>query len=306
MRLAGIVLAGLLLVLGAAASLMPGPVSPTPTASETPTSSVSEPAVSPPVVSPSPSDPPDLDPPVMTGAIRVGERPVAIALDGGAGLGYTANDNGGDVSVIDLASGVETGALTVPGQPSAVAAGRSALYVADRSGAKVRAINATTGARLFGWKVGRRPVALAVDPGRDQLHVAVRDAVETYDARSGELVGRVAADHPGDLAFDPRTGRLWVLFGERGDVAAYLPATGEWADTDLGGTGATGLDLDATRGRLYLVGPDAVLAEHDLVTSAVRRFLLPQPATALRVDPGSQIAYLVDPEGNCVIALSLA
>ena len=312
LRLTGIVLVALLLVLGAAAVLSPDPSLPTPITSGTPTASVtpssaSEPPGQSPTPSPTPSDPPELDPPVMTGAIRVGERPVAVALDGQAGLGYTANHDGGDVSVMDLASGLEIATLPVPGRPSAVATGPSGvLYVADRAGAKVYTIDAATGTRQAVWKVGRAPVALAVDVDLERLYVAVRKAVEVYDTTTGKRVASLPVAGPTDLALDQGTHHLWVLWGVGGSVGRYHPATAEWTETGLGGEGASGLDVDGGRHRLYLTGPGDVLVEHDLHTEAVRRIAVGQPITALRVDPGSRIAYLVEPDGNQVIALSVA
>ena len=310
LRLAGIVLVALLLVLGAAALLAPDPSPPVPTASPTPsTTPVSEPSAAPPSPSPSPhpSDPPELDPPVMTGTIRVGERPVALALDAQAGLGYTANQDGGDVSVIDLASGLEINTLPVPGRPAAVATGASGvLYVADRAGATVYPIDVATGARRAAWKVGKAPVALALDVDLDRLYVAVRKAVEIYDTTTGRKVASVPVAGPTDLALDERTHQLWVLWGQDGSVGRYQPATAEWTETELGGEGARGLEVDEVRHRLYLVGRDEVLEEHDLDAGAVRRIAVGQATTALRVDPGTRIAYLVDPDGNAVIALSLA
>ncbi len=303
LRLAGIVLVALLLVLGAAAVLSPDRSLPIPAPSATPSTSVSEPPRAP----PTPSDPPELDPPVMTGTIRVGERPVALALDPQAGMGYTANQDGGDVSVIDLASGLEINTLPVPGRPAAVATGASGvLYVADRAGATVYPIDVATGDRRAAWKVGKAPVALALDVDLDRLYVAVRKAVEIYDTTTGRKVASVPVAGPTDLALDERTHQLWVLWGQDGSVGRYQPATAEWTETELGGEGARGLEVDEVRHRLYLVGRDEVLEEHDLDAGAVRRIAVGQATTALRVDPGTRIAYLVDPDGNAVIALSLA
>ena len=306
LRGAGVLLAVALLGLGLAAVLAPDPAPPAPTPSTSlPPSATPSPSPTP-SGTPTPSTPPELDPPLMTGSIRVGQRPVAVALDTDAGLGYTANHDGGDVSVLDLTSGVEIATLAVPGRPAGIATGPSGVvYVADRTGARVHRIDVATGGRLSTWRVGKRPVALALDTEGGRLYVAVRDAVETYDTSSGERVARLTVAGPADLAVDTRTHEVWVLDGS-GEVGVYDPRTGDWTTTGFGDAGATGLDVDAARGRLYLVGSDQGLAEWDLDTAAMRRLVLTETATAIRVDRDNRIAYLADPEGDTVIALSVA
>ncbi len=306
LRSAGVVLAIALLGLGLAAVLAPDPAPPAPTPSTSLPPSES-PAPSPtPSGTPTQSTPPELDPPLMTGSIRVGQRPVAVALDADAGLGYTANYDGGDVSVVDLTSGVEIASLAVPGRPAGIAAAPSGLvYVADRAGARVHLVDVATGDRLSTWRVGKRPAALALDTERERLYVAVRDAVETYDTSTGERVARITVEGAADLAVDALTHEVWVLDAS-GGVGVFDPRAGDVTSTGFGDPGATGLAVDGARGRLYLVGSDQGLAEWDLDTAAMRRLVRTGTATAVRVDPDSRIAYLADPEGNTVVALSVA
>lgn len=243
----------------------------------------------------------------MTGSIRVGEHPVAIALDPEAGLGYTANRDGGDISVVDLATGVAIAALPVPVRPSAIATGPSGVvYVAGRGSARVHGIDVATGERVSSWKVGARPAALALDAEQERLYVAVTDAVEVYDIATGERVETIHIDSPADLAVNPLTHEVWVLWGGLGGVGVYDPRTREWTATGFTVGGATGLDVDGTHHRLYLTGPGLPLEEWNLDTGGLRRLAATEAATAVRVDPASQIAYLVDPDGNAVLALNVA
>lgn len=313
LRGVGATLAVLLLALGVATALQPGipptepspqpsPTSPAPTTPAPTTPTPSAPAAPTP-----PPLPPELDPPLMTGSIRVGEHPVAIALDPAAGLGYTANRDGGDVSVVDLSTGVSITALAVPGRPSAIATGPAGVvYVADRDSARVHGIDVVTGKRVSAWKVGKRPTALALDTDRERLYVAVTDAVEVYDSATGKRLETIHVDAPADLAVNPETHEVWVLWGGLGGVGVYDPRTREWTATGFGVPGATGLDVDGVNHRLYLTGPGLPLEEWNLDTGGLRRLAATGAGTAVRVDPVSRIAYLVDPDGNAVLALSVA
>ncbi|MDQ7993720.1 MAG: YncE family protein [Propionicimonas sp.] len=240
----------------------------------------------------------------MTGTIRVGERPVGIALDTGAGLAFTANADGGDLSVIDLGTGVVLYALPVPGRPSAVAAdGDGVVYVADGEGRRVYGIDVTTGERTASFKVGRHPRGLAVDADLGRLYVAVGDGVSVLDTRTGARLDRLALPGVTDLAVDPDTHELWLVGAEPGTVSHLDPATGDLTVLTYGDAVATGLDVDGHRNRLYLA--TGGLRELDLDSGELRGFAVDGRPTAVRVDPHSRIAYLVDPEANLVTALGI-
>ena len=178
--------------------------------------------------------------------------------------------------------------------------------MADRSGARVHVIDLASGERVSSWKVGKRPVALALDVERERLYVAVRAGVEVYATSSGKRVASLQVDAPSDLAFDVHTRQLWVLSGDTGTVGVLDPRSGDWTATGFSRPGATGMDVDGERGLLYLTGPERTLEEWDVRTATVRRLALSEPAAALRIDPASLIAYLADPDGNCVVAVSVA
>lgn len=275
----------------------PGPQPPVPTRSTQPGGTPPAPG------SPAPTDT-QLDPPVMTGTIRVGEHPMSISLDAAAGLAFTANRDGGDLSVIDLGAGIVLYTLEVPGRPSAVAAdGDGVIYVADGQGQRVYGMDLTTGERVASWKVGRRPRALAVDPDLGILYVGVGGGVTLLDTETGAELRRVAVGTVADLVVDPETHQLLVLVADPATVGSIDPETGSWQVIEQVSAQVTGIDLDGPRGRLYLAGES--LQELDLSTRAVRDFPVDGRPHTVRVDQHGGIAYLVDPDANLVTALSI-
>lgn len=234
----------------------------------------------------------ELDP--ATGAVRraikVGHRPVALAVDPAGRRLYTANAGSATVGVVDLAAGT-------PLAPIATGAGPAhllhhprldRLYVACALDATVRAIDTVS---------GREVGQAAIGPGLPRLALT-RDGLQLWVVSDGEAVVRLLAADPlapaGQVALPSRTAdivlatgsdRGWVALPARNSIAildtarANLDAVAVLSDKPLGLALADG---DAALYTLALTaGNDWVGLVLDGTGREQSRFPLPQSTARL-------------------------
>ena len=106
------------------------------------------------------------------GQVSVGLRPRSVAFLPDGSKAYSANEAGGTVSVIDVATRKVTGTITLPegSKPMTIlaAADGQRLYVSNGRGGTVSAIDVATNQVTQSVAVGKRPwgIALSKDGGK--------------------------------------------------------------------------------------------------------------------------------------------
>lgn len=248
--------------------------------------------------------------PAAPTSIRVGDRPMAVALDSDARRAYAANYRSGDISIIDLGTQRVVDSLGVPGNPSALAVDvdRQVIYVADYNGAAVYGFSLGSGKRVAKLKVAKKPDHLAVDSARHRLYVSSRGSakIQVFDLEKHQKGAALQGSSPGALAVDAVSGLLHV--GERGGgcVLAYDFNDEGWNPTCTDETTVTGIAVDGLRQRLYLAVGQHWIREINLVTGASDRIPVEMPARSVAVDLNERALLMASPEADVLVRIPLA
>ena len=205
--------------------------------------------------------------------MRVGSKPVAVALTTDGRRAYVADSGSGTVSVIDMTTTALAGApITVGGLPRAIALSHDEkrLYVADSATGHVIVVD-TAMSTVLGppVEVGGTPSAIAVSGTRAYVADAGSGTVSVFDTGTGAVVGEPDHRRPGPGHCGGRSRRGTGLHRRR----RFRRRPGGDSDT-----------LTVT-GRIALPGTPNGLA----VSPDGRRLLVTMPAlkTLVTVDPAS-------------------
>lgn len=170
------------------------------------------------------------------GAVRVGWRPVAAAIDARTARVFVANGSSNDVSVLDARDGKVIRTVPVGRSPQAIVVDETTtrVFVANAGDGSVSVLDARTGARVRTVPVGLGDDALAVDPLAGRVLVTSIRAVSVLDATTGSVLHTLSVGgSPYALAVDTRTSRAFVTGTDGGVWAAiHHVAPGqppEWA-----------------------------------------------------------------------------
>ncbi|MGC3993057.1 MAG: restriction endonuclease [Propionicimonas sp.] len=237
-----------------------------------------------------------------TGTLRMGEQPMDVAVDTKSKRLYTANYVSGDATVIDAASMSVLDTIDVPGKPVGIAVSGNTLYVADRAGKKVYAINLKTHKTTATFAAGRGPSDLALDAEAGRLFIAHEDgSVWTYSLSSGRRLSKVDA-YPGvSIAVDTAEHKLYAV-NVSGVLYTFRTRTLQRVSVAFVGAGA--IATDSKRQRLY-VAHGQQLREYNVLTGTSQPIELDIDAQSVAVDPTTRTAYVADPDTNAVRAVSL-
>lgn len=222
-------------------------------------------------------------------AIKVGHRPVAVAVDPAGRRLYTADEGSGTVSVVDLAAGTLLAPIATGSQPADLLhhPRLARLYVACRGDATVRAIDTGTATQ-----VGQ----VAAGPGRPRLALA-RDG-RLWVACDGEAAARfLAADplaaggqvalpsRPADLALAAGSDLGWAALPSRSGLAIVRTDVPNLAATAALAERPEALALADGDAALYALGRrasgDALGFALDLAGAEQSRFPLPRGSVRL-------------------------
>jgi serine/threonine protein kinase/streptogramin lyase len=114
----------------------------------------------------------------------------------------------------------------IEGDPVAIAADASSIWIANPGAGMLQRINPPDGAVLAAIEVGGAPVALAFDGQHIWAALNDKNEVVEIDPDSGSIVRRVTVGHqPVGLLFDGAS--LWVAGQADGTITRIDPATGE-------------------------------------------------------------------------------
>lgn len=147
-------------------------------------------------------------------AIVLGQTPVAVAAD--PATGHVFVSWGGDkVSTLDGTTGrILYTATRIQGLQLVVSAATSHVFVVDESRNIVGVFDTRTGFSVNRVRVGRGPVAVAVDDGAKRVFVAnqLSSTVSVLDARTGAVRKTMPVDvEPIALTVDNRADRVLVV-----------------------------------------------------------------------------------------------
>lgn len=166
------------------------------------------------------------------------------------------------------------------------------LFVTDRHGGRVVALDAHDGARLAAAAVGEAPTSICYDAARDRLYVMLRDSIAAVDPRTLQAVDRWIAPQPlsaqPGMALDARRARLYVA-QPGGIVVLALDRPGlSLVDTIALSAAPSGLAVAPNGKTLYALAPD----QGRLWTIAVDGDTI-QPDSLALAEPGSSsLGYL--------------
>jgi YVTN family beta-propeller protein len=159
--------------------------------------------------------------------IKVGEVPVAIAVNPNNDLVYVANSASEAVSVIDSTTNVVTNDITVGENASDIAVNpnNDLVYVANVFSNTVSVIDSTTNEVVTNnITVGHSPSGIAVNPNNDLVYVAndFSNTVSVIDSTTNEVVTNniTVGDYPYGVAVNPNNDLVYVANSESDTVSA--------------------------------------------------------------------------------------
>jgi DNA-binding beta-propeller fold protein YncE len=167
------------------------------------------------------------------GAVKLKVDTDSIGYDPATHDLYVVN-GGGDahqsfsmLSVINTTTDTKVGNIKIDGETleaMALAHASPLLYINNPSKSQVDVVNRQTRAVVGTWPVtmGRRNVAMALDPSTNRLFVACRSGVLiVFDSQTGkELQSLPIGTGVDDLIFDPTSRRIYATCGS-GTIAVY-------------------------------------------------------------------------------------
>jgi YVTN family beta-propeller protein len=202
----------------------------------------------------------------LTSSVTVGAQPEALAYDSANGDiyvvdSYYASYSGGDVSVIDPATGVVVTTVTLGDHPVAIAydPANKDLYVADAGAAEVSVINGATNALATTIKVGNLPQAVVYDAINADIYVANSSdgTVSVIDGATNAVDATVTVGtDPLALTVDPDDGDVFVADWSSNDVSIISGATETVTVTTAVGPQPITSTFDSINGDIYVVNAD--------------------------------------------------
>jgi DNA-binding beta-propeller fold protein YncE len=220
-----------------------------------------------------------------------------VALAPELGKGFTSNGRDSSVTVFDLRTLAQTGALKVTGRnPDAILYDPSTRRVFTFNGgsANATAIDAARGTVAGTVALAGKPEAAVLDgAGHVWVNIEDRGEVEEFDARTLRSLGHWAlagCEEPTGLAIDRAHGRLFSVCGN-GKMVVTNMATHRVVATLPIGQGADGAAFDPSTGMAFSSngdgtmtvvrrdGPDRYRVAQTLPTQRGARTIALDPAT---------------------------
>jgi YVTN family beta-propeller protein len=203
----------------------------------------------------------------------------AVSRDGK--LLYIANEDTGEASVLEVATGKTLAKMAVGGEPEGVAAspdGRC-VYVTSEEDNRVSVIDTATSRLLTQFEVGARPRDAAFLPDSSRAYVTAENGgtVSVVDVSAHKVVDTIRLTghnvRPMGIVAAPDGRRLFVSTGRGGSVIAIDTATNRPAGVVAVGTRPWGLALSPDGRRLYTAnGPsnDVTVVDASSLTVVTR------------------------------------
>jgi YVTN family beta-propeller protein len=181
----------------------------------------------------------------------------AVSRDGR--LLYIANEDTGEASVLEVASGKTVAKLAVGGEPEGVTASPDGrfVYVTSEEDNSVSVIDTATNRLLTQFAVGARPRDAAFLPDSSRAYVTAENGgtVSVVDVSTHKVIDTIRLTgqnvRPMGIVASPDGKRLFVSTGRGGTVIAVDTATNRPAGSVAVGTRPWGLALSPDGRRLY-------------------------------------------------------
>ncbi len=170
----------------------------------------------------------------------------------------------------------------------------------------VSMLDAQTGALVRTVKVGRRPVATAVDAQTARVFVANGDSntVSVLDARSGTVIRTVPVRRtPQAIAVDEKTGRVFIANSGDGSISVLDARTGALMRTVPVGLYDDAMAVDTRAGRVLVTSLGAVSVLDATTGSVLRTFSVGGSPYAIGVDARTSRAFVTGTDGGVWAAI---
>ena len=190
-----------------------------------------------------------------------GVKPDAIEYDAERKEVFVANGDpkqGGDLTLIDAATGAITATIDLGGKLEGMAWDAGRLFVAAEDRSLVHVVDARTLKLLADWPLapGEEPTGVAVDRRRHRLFFACgNNKLVVLDSLTGKVLATPPIGNgPDGAVFDPATGRVFVSNreGTLTVLRALYDDAYEVEQTVLTEPGARTIALDARTHRVFL------------------------------------------------------
>ena len=207
--------------------------------------------------------------------LNFGDEPIEIALSFDGEILVTANYGSNSASIIDTRSLLEVGRVSLPSEPTYVAAGRSShrAYVVQPRSNSISVIDLSrreiAATRIF----EETPVRGAISRDGNSLYVitSYSSDVLVVDALSLSETGRIYADaDAASIVVDSKTGLIYVG-RELGGISVVDPTSLMRIDRFRTRGNAVSLAIDDDENSLFVVLPDsATIQKIDLVSKKIK------------------------------------
>jgi DNA-binding beta-propeller fold protein YncE len=257
----------------------------------------------------------DLNTGTITATVSVDVKPSGVAISSRLGMAVVSNNGAGKVSVIDLTTSPPSvkSTVSVGTQPLGVAineatgvalvanAGSASMSIVDLTSATLGVSNTVT--------LDRIPQGVAVDPARGIAAVADPGAnnLTLVNLNSASIVGRVPAQLPTAVVFDPVTGQFITNASLGNLLVAVNPDT-------LQSTGIkssinpTSIAYNFASGTLVTVNTaSGTFSVMDMVEQRIRDVLaIPgSPQFSVDIHPRTNMAVIADQVNNRLLLFPL-
>jgi YVTN family beta-propeller protein len=257
----------------------------------------------------------DLNTGTITATVSVDVKPSGVAISSRLGMAVVSNNGAGKVSVIDLTTSPPSvkSTVSVGTQPLGVAineatgvalvanAGSASMSIVDLTSATPGLINTVI--------LDRIPQAVAVDPARGIAAVADAGAnnLTLVNLNSASIVGRVPAQLPTAVVFDPVTGQFITNASTGNLLVAANPDT-------LQSTGIkssinpTSIAYNFASGTLVTVNTaSGTFSVMDMVEQRIRIVLAisGSPQFSVDIHPRTNMAVIADQANNRLLLFLL-
>ena len=243
----------------------------------------------------------------VTRTIRTDRKVAAVALDAAGTRVHVLQEGRATVTVFDAATGAQAASWNVGGDPAFIAMRPMAaeLFLADRAGRRLVALDPATGAVLRQKALAIKPERLAFNAAGTRLAVTGEGKLLGVDAGSLAVVSTTAVSDDaravgfwqsaGALVVERKADTLSLVNVDSGAVLGRVPFS---TDPEAGA-------VDDGGAKAYVsTSDDLAVAQVDLARlRADGRFILPSRAAALAFDPAARVLYVALPKDKALLRI---
>ncbi len=246
-----------------------------------------------------------------TSSVSTGTGPFAVAVNSVTNKIYVANYNSNSVTVIDGATNRATN-VNVGTNPSAIAVNSATnkIFVADSTSDDVAVIDGVTNSVItIAIGAAADPRAIAVNQVTNQIYVVdfSANAVSDIDGTTYTVTNVPVGQYPNALAVDPVRNQIFVA--SSGTNSGTIIDGASLNTTFINaGSSPDSVDVDAVTGKVYFADYtyEGTVTMYDEGSGGITSIATENGnyASALAVNPVSNIVYVVEPLDNQVSVIA--